>query len=472
MSKPQAPTPPNPIETARASTSTNVATGVANAFLNNVNQVTPQGSLNYNQTGSYNWNDPVTGTSYNIPTFTATQTLSPQQQAIQAQQQATQYNMAGMANSQSQRISKLLGKEMDTSGLPAAGDPNSITNVGKAATSFDTGGPLQTSFDTGGPIKTSYAPEGNYSEDRQRVEDSLMARMNPQLNLERKGVEQRLADQGIRYGSQAYASAMDDYNRQANDARFAAVGQAGAEQARMNAMAGQEAAFQNDAQQQQYAQNQGLASFGNQALGQTFTQNAALASFGNAGLAQQMAQAQSGFNADQAARNSALQELYASRNQPLNEITSLLSGSQVQSPNFINTPGSQIPTTDIGGLVNQNFQQQMGVYGQQNQNWQSMMGGILGLGAGALKASDERMKEDVDRVGTVFAFNEDAEREKLPIYEYQYKDDPASLRHVGPMAQDVKKVDPRAVTNIKTPAGKTRMAIDTRRVMGNILKAA
>jgi len=472
MSKPEAPTPPNPIETARASTSTNVATGVANAFLNNVNQVTPQGSLSYNPTGSYNWADPVTGTNYNIPTFTATQTLSPQQQAIQGQNEAAQYNLAGMANSQSGRISRLLGQEMNTSGLPQAGNPNAIKGLGQAQTSFDTGGPLNTSFDAGGPIKSSYAPEGNYSTDRQRVEDSLMQRMNPQLALERQGVEQRLADQGIRYGSQAYTSAMDDYNRQANDARFAAVGQAGAEQARMNAMAGQEAAFQNQAQEQQYNQNQGQAAFGNQALGQTFTQNAALASFGNAGLAQQMAQAQSGFNADQAARNAALQELYQSRNQPINEITSLLSGSQVNSPNFVNTPGSQIPTTDVGGLVNQNFQQQMGVYGQQNQNWQSMMGGILGLGAGAMKLSDEREKKNIDQVGTVFAYNESAEREKLPIYEYQYKDDPAAIQHIGPMAQDVKKVDPKAVSNVKTPAGKTRMAIDTRRVMGNILKAA
>jgi hypothetical protein len=378
-----------------------------------------------------------------------------------------------MANSQSQRISKLLGKEMNFSGAPQAGDPNSITDVGKAATSFDTGGELNTSFDAGGPIRSSYAPEGNYSQDRQRVEDSLMARMNPQLELERKGVEQRLADQGIRYGSQAYSDAMADYSRQANDARFAAIGQAGGEQQRMNAMTAQEAAFQNEAQQQQYNQNQGLASFGNQAMGQTFTQNAALASFGNAGLAQQMAQAQSGFNADQAARNAWMNEQYTKRNQPINEITSLLSGSQVSNPNFVNTPGSQIPTTDIGGLVNQNFQNQMGVYNQQNQNWQSTMGGILGLGAGAItKYSDERMKENVDHVGTVFAYNEDAEREKLPIYEYQYKDDPASLRHVGPMAQDVKKVDPKAVSNIKTPAGKTRMAIDTRRVMGNILRAA
>ena len=89
MGKPDTPTPPDPISTARGATSTNVATSVANAYLNNVNQNTPQGSLNYNATGNYAWNDPVTGTSYNIPTFTATQTLSPQGQAIKAQTDAT-----------------------------------------------------------------------------------------------------------------------------------------------------------------------------------------------------------------------------------------------------------------------------------------------------------------------------------------------------------------------------------------------
>ena len=75
MGKPSAPTPPSVQDTARAATGTNVSTAVANAYLNNVNQTTPNGSLNYNQTGSYNWTDPSTGSSYNIPTFTATQTL-------------------------------------------------------------------------------------------------------------------------------------------------------------------------------------------------------------------------------------------------------------------------------------------------------------------------------------------------------------------------------------------------------------
>ena len=53
VSKPDPPTPPNPYQTAAAQTGTNVSTGVANAFLNNVNQVTPHGSLNYDVTGSY-----------------------------------------------------------------------------------------------------------------------------------------------------------------------------------------------------------------------------------------------------------------------------------------------------------------------------------------------------------------------------------------------------------------------------------
>ena len=118
-----------------------------------------------------------------------------------------------------------------------------------------------------GAITKSYGA-GDFSQDRQRVEDSLMARMNPQLAKERSNIEQRLADQGIRYGSQAYTSAMDDYNRQATDTRFGAIGQAGQEQQRMMDMAAQRAGFQNAAQQQQYTQILGAGSFANAAQNQ------------------------------------------------------------------------------------------------------------------------------------------------------------------------------------------------------------
>jgi hypothetical protein len=485
VGKPDAPTPPNPIATAQAQTGTNVSTAVANAFLNNTGQINPDGSLRYDVTGNYGWTDPTTGSTYNIPTFTATQSLSPQGEAIKQQTLGAQMNMAGMANAQSGRISGLLSNEMDLSGAPSAGSASGITNVPGAATSFNAGGPIQTSLGDAGAITRSYGA-GDFSTDRQNVQDALMARINPQLNIQQDKLQQQLADQGIRYGSDAYNNPFMPFNQQENNAYLQTVTGATGQAKTLMDMAAQQAGFQNSAQQQAYLQQQGIGQFANaaqqqayqQALGsggfanqaaaQQYAQNAGMASFANAGLAQQVAQAQSGFNAQQAARNAYLQEQYAQRNQPINEITSLLSGSQVQQPNFVNTPGSQIPTTDVAGLINTNFNQQMQNYQQQSTNYNSLMGGILGLGAGALKASDRRVKEDIHKIATVFAADsESGESKKLPIYKYAYKDDPASTPQVGPMAQDVEKITPEAVTEV----GGVKH-IRPNEVMGSILRAA
>ena len=486
MSKPDPPTPPNPVATAAAQTGTNVATGVANSFLNNINQVTPTGNLNYDVTGNYSWTDPISGQNYSIPRFTATQTQTPAGQTIQGQTDQTKINLATMGNQQSQRVGNLLSQPFDPNfnaqaylqqnpdvaanwggdayshylqfgqdegrspGSPQGGNAQNILNVPSALTSYN----------SGGDITKTYGPADNFSADRQRVEDSLMARMNPQLQQEQQRLQQQLADQGIRPGSQAYADTMLNYSKQANDARYGAISQAGQEQQRMTDEAAQLAAFQNAAQGQQYQQNAGLASFA------------------NAGLAQQIAQQQSGFNAQNAQRNQYMQEQYQQRNQPINEISSLLSGSQLQNPNWLNSPTSQIPTTDFAGITNQNFQNQMGIYNAQSQQYSQLMGGILGLGAGALKASDRRVKDDIEPLGSVLAANPDTpkmatifgadnDHDELPIYRYSYKDDPSNARHIGPMAQDVEKIDPRAVKNI----GGVKH-IDTRRVMGSILRAA
>ncbi|MGR6800578.1 hypothetical protein, partial [Aeromonas veronii] len=77
--------------------------------MNNTNQVTPDGTLNYDQTGTYKWNDPYTGKTYDVPKFTATTTLSPQQQAIKDQSDQTNLNLGKLANSQSSRLNDLLG---------------------------------------------------------------------------------------------------------------------------------------------------------------------------------------------------------------------------------------------------------------------------------------------------------------------------------------------------------------------------
>ena len=504
MSKPDAPTPPNPYQTAAAQTGTNVATGVANAYLNNVNQNTPQGSLAYDVTGSYSWTDPVTNQTYSIPQFTSNQTLTGFGPEIQRQTDATKQNLATTANAQAGRISGLLSAPFNpTVGAPQAGNAQNLLNVPSAQTSYNSGGQIQSNlgdygqqqstFGDAGNITQSYGA-GDFSADRQNVEDALMARMNPQLQIEQQRVQQQLADQGIKPGSQAYADSMATYGRQANDARYGAISQAGQEQQRMMDMAAQRAGFQNAAQQQAYTQAQGrgefansaqqqnynqmlgAGTFANTAQGQQNQQNAAQAAFGNAGLAQQLAQQQSGFNAQNSQRNQYMQEQYQQRNQPMNEISALMSGSQIQQPNWLNSPTSQIPTTDFAGITNQNFQNQMGIYNAQNQNYQQLMGGILELGAGALKASDRRVKDDIEPLGSVLAVNADApkmatvfaadDKAELPIYRYSYKDDPSNARHVGPMAQDVEKLDPKAVKNI----GGIKH-IDTKRVMGNILRA-
>jgi len=467
MSKPDAPTPPDPRATAAAQTGTNVSTAIANSYLNNVNQNTPDGSVSYDQTGTYAMTDPVSGQTYNIPRWTANQTLSAAGQQLKDTTNQTKQSLANTGLAASNKIGGILNTDFNASGLPQGGDSSTISNIPKALTSFNPGGPVQMSLGDTGQITQDYGPADNYSADRQRVEDALMARMNPQLQIEQQRIQQQLADQGIRYGSQAYNDAMRVNSMQANDARYGAIAQGGQEQQRMDAMAAQRAAFQNAAQQQGYTQEVGRGTFGNQAQNQLFTQNAAEAAFANAGLAQQVGQAQSGFNAAEAQRNQALQEGFAFRNQPLNEINALMSGSQVSQPNFVNAPSTQIPTTDYAGITQQGFQNQMGIYGAQNQQYNSTMGGLLGLGAGALKLSDVREKEDISRVGTIFSSNEAGEKDALPTYEYSYKGDPSSTRHIGPMAQDVERHDPKAVVN-----SGGRKFIKTQRLMGNILRAA
>jgi hypothetical protein len=464
---PDQPTPPNPLVTAGAQTGTNVSTAVANSFLQNVNQNTPSGSLRYDVTGNYGWTDPSTGSTYSIPTFTSTQSLSPQQQAIQSQTDAAKMNMAGMANSLSGNVANQLSTPFSTAGAPTAGNPYGISSIPAAATSFNAGNPVQTSLGDYGRQQTSVGPQ-DFSADRQSVQDALMARINPQLNIQQDKLQQQLADQGIRYGSDAYNNAFQPFNQQANDARFAAINQAGQEQQRMQQQLLAQGQFANEAQMQNYAQALGAGSFANQAIGQQFGQNAQMATFGNAGLAQQQAQQQTAFNAAQTARNQYMQEQYAQRNQPINEISSLMSGSQVSQPNWLNAPQSQIPTTDVGGLINQNFAQQQQNYQQQSANYNNLIGGVLGLGAGYLK-SDRRAKENITKMGSVWTTDVDHDetpKARLPIYAYSYKDDPSATQHVGPMAQDVEQSDRGAVTTI----GGTKY-IKPDRVMGNILRA-
>src|SRR5690606_31957195 len=241
-----------------AQTGTNVSTAVANAMMGNVNQVTPYGTLTYDQTGTYDFTDPYTGETYTIPTMTATQTLSPEQQIIQDRNFVAQQNLALTAQNQSEFLVNYLGKGVDTSGLPGL-----RTSLDKAAqygadgslispaqqyqtqlganynTAFDKniGGGYNTTYNqtlgknfnqlinknigssytdrlghgyqTSVDLATRYAGADDFSADRQRYEDVIWGRGADERGRAEETLRTRLLNSGIREGTAGWNAEME-----------------------------------------------------------------------------------------------------------------------------------------------------------------------------------------------------------------------------------------------------------------------
>lgn len=113
------PTPPDPAQTAAAQGGWNSFTAQQQQAMNMVGQNTPWGSLSYKQTGTTTMTDP-TGKQITVPQYTATQTLSPTQQAIFDKSQEAQGNLAGLAADQSARLSDTLSKPFEFDNQDAA----------------------------------------------------------------------------------------------------------------------------------------------------------------------------------------------------------------------------------------------------------------------------------------------------------------------------------------------------------------
>lgn len=263
MGKPKPPAPPDPKETSAAQTGTNIGTAIANNTMGMVNQVTPDGSLTYSQSGTQTYTEPYTGKTYEIPRYTSTTQLSEMGQQIKGHNDQTQLNMAQTGNQQSGFLKDYLGEiwNPDTSAI-----------------------------------------EG-------RLMELGSARLDPRFAQDEEALRTRLTNQGITTGSEAW-------NRE-----MAVLGQ-----------------NKNDAYNQLMLQGRGQA-------------------FG---------------------------ELQAQRNQPINEISALLSGSQVSNPSVAMYQPQGAATTDVAGLINQNYAQKQQNYQQKMAAQQSLMGGLFGLAAGGL----------------------------------------------------------------------------------------
>ena len=259
------------------------------------------------------------------------------------------------------------------------------------------------------------------------AQQSIMARLGPQIEAGRAALAQNLANQGVTQGSAAYENAMRAQYAGENDllneaarsgiALDMAANQQGYGQQLSSAGLYNQALGQNfsqglqanQASNQAIAQNygQGVTSqqLGNQAIGQNFgqgitAQNQANAAIGqnfgqglqSAGLYNQ-AQNQKYNQALQGAQfgNTALGQQYqrnlSEYNQPLNNLTALMSGSQIQNPQFQQYTGQNIAPAPIANATTQaaNFAQNQ--YGQNvaanNATTQGLFSlGTAGFGAG------------------------------------------------------------------------------------------
>lgn len=129
-------------------------------------------------------------------------------------------------------------------------------------------------------------------------------------------------------------------------------------------------------------------------------------------------------------RSQAFSEAQQTRSQPINELTALLSGSQITNPGTQSpgTPQTGVAGVDYTGLVNQQYQ------GELAQS-QAAMGGMFGLAAAPFAMfSDRRLKSDIKRVGTL--------DNGIHVYSYRMGKGPTQI---GIMAQEVEMVRPEAV---------------------------
>lgn len=132
-------------------------------------------------------------------------------------------------------------------------------------------------------------------------------------------------------------------------------------------------------------------------------------------------------------RSQAFGEAMARRNQPINEITALLSGSQVSNPATASpaAPQTGVAGVDYAGLVGDKYRADLA-------SSQARMGGLFGLASSGIGLfSDERLKTDIRRVGQTDG--------GLAVYTYRYGG--MGPYHMGVMAQEAAMVAPDAVGN-------------------------
>jgi hypothetical protein len=131
-------------------------------------------------------------------------------------------------------------------------------------------------------------------------------------------------------------------------------------------------------------------------------------------------------------RGQAVNEQLTEDNQRINQISALMGGGQVSQPMFASGVGVQgAAGTDNGAIIANNDAQRLAGWQQKQAATGALLGGLGGL----FSLSDERAKDDMERIGET--------DDGMGIFKFRYKGD--DKVQIGLKAQEVAKKKPSAV---------------------------
>ncbi|KXV72195.1 hypothetical protein AD952_05635 [Acetobacter cerevisiae] len=360
------PKAPSATATAQAQSEYNTNTAITQQLLNQTDQNTPYGNITYAQNGNQTFTG-ADGKTYTVPKFTQTTTLNPEQQSTLNQTQTAANNIAQTANSLSRSGLSSLGQAVDTSGAPGL-----TTSLGSgystspgSSYSSTLGNGYSTSLGSG--YNTSFGSDT--STEYNNAKNAVMDQLTPTLDRNAEASRAQMAASGVRAGSAAYSANEqtigDNYTRAANQATETAQS---VENQLFNQQQ-QQAAYTDSAllNQGQFRNESALNQFNAQnnasLIGQQFTNSALL---NNA-------------NFNNSANSQWLSNYYTQRDQPLNELSALLSGSQVTNANTATsaTPQTNVAGVDYSGLVSNEYQAKLA-------QSQGLTSGLFSLGSGLM----------------------------------------------------------------------------------------
>lgn len=311
-------------------------------YANRPDQITPWGTTEWSNQESI---DPATGAT--VTKWTQNQSLTPElQQALDSQIDMTR-GRSDLAASTMDRVAGDFADPISYDGMQDRKGQN------MSLAGLDTGkiGPT-----------TQTSNEASFSADRRRLEDAALERMRPEKQFQDQALSTQLSNQGLTPGSRAYDRAKQQLRDQHSRDDYNAIGAAGDEQARMEAM---------------------LLSRQGQAFGQEVTSQGTQ----NAATQNQNSQDITEANFANNLRQQQIAEEERKRTTSLNEMNAIASGQQVaspQMPGFVSASAAQ-PVQALTAAQATN-QSQLDAYNASQANNQGAMSGLFGLGGTALGA--------------------------------------------------------------------------------------